>query len=285
MVPAALVGYDPAELSALAMEADRDEAVELGRAVGEAALVGQDKLTVAVAEPFRPFGLWVEQLVAGSTGKNGRGCIPVPTTEAEEGEDRYPVQLSLAKPADLGPEFYRFELAATMMAHVLGVDPFDEPNVAESERNTDRLLESLSFPAPAAVEPAAVPAFLEEAVHPFDYVSIQAYLPFGLDDSLETLRRRVRDRLGGLAVTAGYGPRLLHSTGQLHKGGPNTVVALQVVARGEPLELAIPGFPYDFGTLLAAQAIGDHQSLLAHGRRVLRVAADDPNEICEVLAG
>jgi hypothetical protein len=86
-------------------------------------------------------------------------------------------------------------------------------------------------------------------------------------------------------VTAGYGPRFLHSTGQLHKGGPNTVVALQVVTRSEPLELAIPGFHYDFGTLLAAQAIGDHQSLLAHGRRVLRVAADDPNELCEVLAG
>jgi hypothetical protein len=285
MVPAALVGYDPAELGALAMEADRDEAVELGRAVGEAALSGQDKLTVAVAEPFRAFGLWVEQLVAGSTGKNGRGCIPVPTAEAEEGEDRYPVQVSLAKPADLGPEFYRFELAAAIIGHVLGVDPFDEPNVAESKRNTDRLLESVPLPAPAPAEPAELPAFLEEVVHPFDYVSIQAYLPFGVDEALEALRRRMRDRLGGLAVTAGYGPRSLHSTGQLNKGGPNTVVALQVVTRSEPLELAIPGLPYDFGTLLAAQAIGDHQSLLARGRRVLRVAADDPNELCEVLAG
>jgi hypothetical protein len=122
-------------------------------------------------------------------------------------------------------------------------------------------------------------------VHPFDYVSIQAYLPFGLDEALETLRCRVRDRLGGLAVTAGYGPRLLHTTGQLHKGGPNTIVALQLVAHSEPLELAIPGFGYDFGTLLAAQAIGDHRSLLAHGRRVLQIAADDPNELSEVLAG
>jgi glucose-6-phosphate isomerase/transaldolase/glucose-6-phosphate isomerase len=209
----------------------------------------------------------------------------VPTAEAEEGEDRYPVQVSLAKPADLGPEFYRFELAAAIIGHVLGVDPFDEPNVAESKRNTDRLLESVPLPAPAPAEPAELPAFLEEVVHPFDYVSIQAYLPFGVDEALEALRRRMRDRLGGLAVTAGYGPRSLHSTGQLNKGGPNTVVALQVVTRSEPLELAIPGLPYDFGTLLAAQAIGDHQSLLARGRRVLRVAADDPNELCEVLAG
>lgn len=285
MVPAALVGYDPEELCALAMEADRDEAAELGRAVGDAALEGQDKLTVVVPAPFGSFGLWVEQLVAESTGKNGRGCVPVPTTEMEEGPDRYPLPVPLTKPAELGPAFYRFELAVAIIGHLLGVDPFDEPNVAESKRTTARVLESLPLPALDAVEPADVPAFLEEAVHPSDYVSIQAYLPYGQDEALEALRRQVRDRWGGLAVTAGYGPRLLHSTGQLHKGGPNTVVALQVVARSEPLELAIPGFPYDFGTLMAAQAIGDHQSLLAHGRRVLRVAADDPNELCEVLAG
>jgi hypothetical protein len=289
MVPAALVGYDPEELCALAMEVDRDEAAELGRAVGDAALEGQDKLTVVAPAPFGSFGLWVEQLVAESTGKHGRGVVPVPTPEMEDGPDRYPLQVSLTKPADLGPAFYRFELAVAIIGHLIGVDPFDEPNVAESKRNTDRVLESLPLPTVAAVEPAEVPAFLEEAVHPFDYVSIQAYLPYGHDpyghEALEALRRQVRDRLGGLAVTAGYGPRLLHSTGQLHKGGPNTVVALQVVARSQPTELAIPGFPYDFGTLLAAQAIGDHQSLLAHGRRVLRVAADDPNELREVLAG
>lgn len=290
MVPAALIGYDPEELCALAMEADRDEAAELGRVVGEAALEGQDKLTVVAPAPFRSFGLWVEQLVAESTGKQGRGCVPVPTQEMEDGPDRYPLQVSLAKPSDLGPAFYRFELAVAIIGHVLGVDPFDEPNVAESKRNTDRMLEWLPLPTVASVDPAEVPAFLEEAVQPSDYVSIQAYLPYGHDPSghdgaLEALRRKVRDRLGGLAVTAGYGPRLLHSTGQLHKGGPNTVVALQVVARSEPLELAIPGVPYGFATLLAAQAIGDHQSLLAHGRRVLRVAADDPNELCEVLAG
>lgn len=285
MVPAALVGYDPEELCALAMEADRDEAAELGRAVGDAALEGRDKLTVVAPAPFGSFGLWVEQLVAESTGKHGRGCVPVPTPEVEDGPDRYPLRVSLTKPADLGPAFYRLELAVAIIGHILGVDPFDEPNVAESKRSTERVLETLPIPTLAAVEPAEVPAFLEEAVHASDYVSIQAYLPYGHDEALEALRRQVRDRLGGLAVTAGYGPRLLHSTGQLHKGGPNTVVALQLVARSQPVELAIPGFPYDFGTLLAAQAIGDYHSLHAHGRRVLRVAADDPNELSEVLAG
>ena len=89
----------------------------------------------------------------------------------------------------------------------------------------------------------------------------------------------MRDHLSGAPVTAGYGPRFLHSTGQLHKGGPNSVIALQLVRRGEQPELAIPDKPYDFGTLIAAQSIGDHQSLLAHGRRVLRVAIDDLSEI------
>ncbi|MDQ4081362.1 MAG: hypothetical protein M3123_00490, partial [Actinomycetota bacterium] len=108
---------------------------------------------------------------------------------------------------------------------------------------------------------------------------IQAYLPYGQDAALDQLRRKVRDSLGGAAVAAGYGPRFLHSTGQLHKGGPNSVVAVQIVPRRPTAELAIPGFPYDFGTLIAAQALGDHQSLLAHGRRVLRVAVDDIQEV------
>ena len=107
-------------------------------------------------------------------------------------------------------------------------------------------------------------------MRPNDYVSLQAYLPYGQDDALERLRRALRDGLGGVAVTAGYGPRFLHSTGQLHKGGPDEVVAVQIVPRTPTADLPIPGYPYDFGTLIAAQALGDHQSLLDHGRRVLR---------------
>jgi hypothetical protein len=116
-------------------------------------------------------------------------------------------------------------------------------------------------------------------VRPGDYVSLQAYLGYGRDESLEALRRSVRDGLGGTAVTAGYGPRFLHSTGQLHKGGSNTVVAVQMVRRSPVPAVVIPGFPYDFATLIAAQALGDLRSLLDHGRRVVRVAVNDPSEV------
>jgi hypothetical protein len=112
-----------------------------------------------------------------------------------------------------------------------------------------------------------------------DYVSVQAYLPFGQDEALESLRRRLRDANDEMAVTAGYGPRFLHSTGQLHKGGPNSILAVQIVPDRPSAEVPIPGKDYDFGTLIAAQAIGDHQSLVSHDRRVLRVACDDLGEI------
>lgn len=279
MVPAALIGYDVTDLADRALSADGEEAVELGLAMGDAARAGQDKVTIVVPESYRSFGLWVEQLIAESTGKHGVGCIPVPTTEHESGPDRHVVELSPASPLDLAGEFYRWELATAVAGHVLGIDPFDEPNVAESKKNTNDVLASLPLPATPTVGPAEVRGWLAEQVHPGDYVSIQAYLPFGNDAALERLRRGVRDALGGTAVTAGYGPRFLHSTGQLHKGGPNTVVALQLVRRSAHPPLPIPGKGYDFGTLIDAQSIGDHRSLVQHGRRVLRVAVDDPSEV------
>jgi len=163
--------------------------------------------------------------------------------------------------------------------HVLGIDPFDEPNVAESKHNTNEVLATLPLPEVHIDDPATTLAWLAAEVSSGDYVSIQAYLPFGLDAPLEALRRQVRDHLGGCAVTAGYGPRFLHSTGQLHKGGPDTVVALQIVSAGAGPVVPIPGKPYDFATLIAAQAIGDHRSLLSHGRRVRRIAVDDLGQI------
>jgi glucose-6-phosphate isomerase len=275
MVPACLLGYDVAELCDRALATDVAEAVDLGFAMGKAAKEGRDKTTIVVPEPFRAFGLWVEQLIAESTGKRGTGCVPVPTTEVEQGHDRHLVRLEPQQAADLAELFYRFELAIPIAGHVLAIDPFDEPNVAESKANTNRVLEALPLPSVETAEPGSTLAWLREQVHEGDYVSLQAYLPYGQDDALEALRRRVRDALGGIAVTCGYGPRFLHSTGQLHKGGPNTVVAVQLVRRGEQPKVAIPSKPYDFATLIAAQSIGDHQSLLAHGRRVLRVAVDD----------
>ncbi len=275
MVPACLLGYDVAELCERALATDVEEAVELGFEMGRAATEGRDKTTIVVPAAFRAFGLWVEQLIAESTGKRGTGCVPVPTTEVETGDDRHLVRLEPTEATDLAELFYRFEVAIPIAGHVLAIDPFDEPNVAESKANTNRVLESLPLPTVAAVEPAAVLPWLRDQVRAGDYVSLQAYLPFGQDDALEALRCRVRDALGGVAVTAGYGPRFLHSTGQLPKGGPNTVVAVQLVRRSEQPTVPIPSKPFDFATLIAAQSIGDHQSLLAHGRRVLRVAVDD----------
>jgi hypothetical protein len=236
-------------------------------------------VTIRTTVPAAAFGLWVEQLVAESTGKQGKGCVPVPTTDDEGGDDRFPVSVSLADALDVGREFLRWEIATAIAGHVLEIDPFDEPNVTESKENTKRVLANLPLPDAEAADPNGALDWLAETAGEGDYVSIQAYLPFGQDDALEALRRKVRDRLGGMAVTAGYGPRFLHSTGQLHKGGPDSVVALQIVPRFPTAKVDIPSYPYDFGTLIAAQALGDHQSLLDHGRRVLRIGADHLQEI------
>jgi hypothetical protein len=279
MVPAALIGYDVAGLCGRALDADLEEAAGLGMAMGEAARAGRDKVTIVVPPQYASFGLWVEQLIAESTGKQGTGCVPVPTTEPEVGADRHVVPLHLAEPADLGEQFYRWEVATSLCGHVLGIDPFDEPNVAESKKNTNDVLAQLPLPAVDTAAPSEVLGWLSSTVKPGDYVSVQAYVPFGQDAALESLRRKVRDHLGGIATTAGYGPRFLHSTGQLHKGGPDTVVAVQVVDANPMPVVPVPDAPYDFGTLIAAQSIGDHRSLLAHGRRVLRVAAGDLGEL------
>ena len=279
LLPAALMGYDVGELCERALDADREEAVSLGEDMGRAALAGRDKTTIVLDEPVRSFGPWVEQLIAGSTGKQGRGCVPVPTTEDEPGDDRHVIGVKLGEAGELGAEFFRFELAAAIAGHALDVDPFDEPDVAESKANTARLLDDLPLPTLAGASPEDAMALIAAEVRPGDYVSLQAYLPFGLDEQLETLRRRVRDAHEGMAVTAAYGPRLLHSTGQLHKGGPNRLVAVQLVRSTPSGELAIPDEAYDFGTLIAAQSIGDHEALVARGRRVIRVELDGLGEI------
>jgi hypothetical protein len=232
-----------------------------------------------VPDEYRSFGLWVEQLIAESTGKRGKGCVPVPTTEPETGDDRHVVLLELDDPYQLGRQFQRWEIATAIAGHALQIDPFDEPNVAESKENTKRVLADLPLPAVESADPSTVSAWLKETVRPGDYVSLQAYLPFGQDAALERLRRGVRDGLGGMAVTAGYGPRFLHSTGQLHKGGPEEVVAVQLAPRAPTAHVEIPEHPYDFGTLIDAQCIGDLESLQSHGRRALRVEVNDLKEV------
>lgn len=279
LVPAALLGYDIPKLLEGAQSLDAIEAVTAGLEMGHAALAGRDKATIHVPDAYAEFGLWVEQLVAESLGKKGKGVVPVPTTIPEKGDDRHHMEVDLASPYDLGREFFWWELATAAAGHALEVDPFDEPNVAESKANTSRVLESLPLPAQETADPDGVSAWLKDVVRPGDYVSLQAYLPYGDAFGLEQTRQQISHDLGGIAVTAGYGPRFLHSTGQLHKGGPNSIVAVQVVPRGPRPSVPIPGSEYDFATLIDAQALGDYQSLVEHGRRVLRVAADDFAEI------
>lgn len=279
LVPAALLGYDVAKLLEGAQSLDAVEAVRAGLEMGRAALAGHDKATIHVPDAYAEFGLWVEQLVAESLGKQGKGVVPVPTTIPEKGDDRHFMNVDLTSPYDLGREFFWWELATAAAGHALEVDPFDEPNVSESKANTSRVLDSLPLPDQDNAAGDTVTAWLKETVKPGDYVSLQAYMPYGDAFGLEQVRQQISHDLGGVAVTAGYGPRFLHSTGQLHKGGPNSVVAVQMVPRSRRASVDIPGFPYDFATLIDAQAIGDYQSLVQHGRRVLRVGVDDFAEI------
>lgn len=276
LVPAAVLGYDVATLLERANSLDPVAAVRLGLEIANAALAGRDKLTIRVPETFAAFGLWVEQLVAESTGKRGVGIVPVPTTVNESGPDRHHVDVHLGDPLDLGAEFLRWELATAAMGHVLGIDPFDEPNVTESKNNTQRVLDNLATgPLPSLPTAPAneVRNWLADTLQPGDYVSVQAYLPYGTEARIEALRQRITVQTGA-ACTAGYGPRFLHSTGQLHKGGANNVVVVQIVPSHPTALVNVPGAPYDFATLISAQSIGDHASLVDHGRRVIRVVVD-----------
>jgi hypothetical protein len=274
LVPAALLGYDVGALLDAADGVDMEAAAEHGLAIADAARAGQDKLTLKVPTAFAEFGLWVEQLIAESTGKRGVGVVPVPTVDTETGADRFNVDVAIASPTDLGAEFFRWEVTTAAMGVALEIDPFDEPNVAESKANTARVLGALPLPKVDEVTIDEVLPWLLQVVNPGDYVCVQAYLPYGSETGLAALRVRLRDALRGVAVTAGYGPRFLHSTGQLHKGGANNIVSVQFVPSTDSATLPIPGAEYDFGTLIRAQSIGDLQSLQQHDRRVLRVPVD-----------
>ncbi len=279
LVPAALMGYDIEEICEAAAELDPEEAIVLGIDAGEAALAGRNKLTIQVPDQQRVFGLWIEQLIAESTGKHGTGCVPVPTSDSEQGHDRFNIDITLKSVGDLGAQFYKLEMATAIMGHVLNIDPFDEPNVAESKANTNKVLANLPIQEIDNKTPDTLDAFLKENLRDNDYISIQAYLPYGSENQLEQLRVKLRDANNGMAVTAGYGPRFLHSTGQLHKGGINQIVAIQLVDRTPYAGVEIPGKNYDFATLITAQSIGDYQSLQTHGRRVLRIETDSVSEL------
>jgi hypothetical protein len=277
MVPAALMGIEIDELLARAVamieqcraEDDGNPGLELGLAFGHGWLHGRDK--VCIRETPGKFGLWAEQLLAESTGKNGKGLIPAPG-EDPRAADRQPAAPLIDEPLDIGGEFFRWEFATAVAGHYLEIDPFDQPNVQEAKDRTKQVLDSGEDPP---LEPESTPDLLFAQAEPGDYVCLQAFVheTADADAALFDLARRARSETG-CVVTTGYGPRYLHSTGQLHKGGPPTGLFLQIVDdTGD--ELPIPGQPFGFGRLIRAQAAGDYASLKERGRRVARVRLED----------
>ena len=288
--------------------------LELGAFYGVAAREGRDKLTVVLPNALRSLGLWIEQLVAESTGKHGTGALPVvdePLGAPDEyGKDRcfvaiateresfdearldalehagHPVLRLTTRQNALGAEFFRWEFATAVAGAVLGINPFDEPNVAEAKDKTKAILASgdLSGGTPAASgggvvvfskfsgeRPADVVRAAIDSIRPGDYVAFLSYLR--ADDAttqaVADIRERIRQRTHA-ASTFGVGPRYLHSTGQYHKGGPNTAVAFVITGEDET-NTPIPDAPFTFSQLKRAQAVGDAQTLEAHGRRTVRI--------------
>ena len=211
------------------------------------------------------FGLWVEQLVAESTGKEGKGIVPV--RDGGETPD-----LRLPDPYELGQEFFRWEFAVAVAGSILGINPFDQPDVQAAKDRTSALLtEPRPVPGTGPGPEGDVDALLAHA-GPGRYVAVQAFIDPAREDELAPLLRRARE--AGAAVAVGLGPRYLHSTGQLHKGGSDIGLFVQVVDDlGE--ELPIPGRKFGFRTLIAAQAIGDFEALRERGRQVVRVRLED----------
>ena len=347
MVPAALAGYDIRELLDSALRAmksceveDENPGVQLGAALGTLARKGRDKLTFVIPPPLDSLGLWIEQLIAESTGKEGVGILPVsgepPGGPSVYGADRlfayihtqespdqgteaalaqlvsdgHPVVVrTLNNKYELGEEFFIWEFATAVAGFILGINPFDQPNVQESKDNTKALLEEyersgglteqellaeeggLRIYSDAAMKTLLARPVLEGEsepglasvislhlanVRPGDYVALTAYVEETPehDRLLQDIRASIRDNLR-VATTVGYGPRFLHSTGQFHKGGPPTGVFIQITA-DDPEDLPIPGRPYGFSVLKRAQAIGDFKSLASRNLRAIRFHAGDP---------
>jgi glucose-6-phosphate isomerase len=344
LVPASLIGIDLDAVlaSGIAMaDACREPdpaanpGVSLGLAIGTLARAGRDKLTFIADPAIDSFGAWAEQLIAESTGKHGTGIVPIdrePLGEiAAYGTDRVFVRLSLAgeafaagdaladaaeaaghpviriaiaDPIDIGAEAFRWEFATAIAGVVLGIDPFDQPNVEEAKDLTRKVLAAAESgakplaPAPALVEDAASGLVLhgdaalrltagdgsvvgELARHlarrkPNAYLALQAFIApsAAADEAIERIRVLLRDATR-CATTAGYGPRFLHSTGQLHKGGTPSGWFLQITS-DHPADRPIPGWPYTFGRLIDAQAEGDFAAIESHDLPILRVHLADP---------
>jgi transaldolase/glucose-6-phosphate isomerase len=335
LVPAALQGLDVKKLLDRAQRVahacsqvvpvSENPGARLGAVVAECAKAGRDKLTIVADPRVGSLGLWIEQLIAESTGKEGKGVVPVAGeplgAPSVYGDDRLFVSVSVEKPDgetetklraleaashvcvrrtlsdlyDLGEEFFLWEIATAFAGWRLGINPFDQPNVQESKDATRELLEafaregelpeqtalasdstltvyadggaSASLPSGSVAD--VIKAHLAR-VKPGDYVALLGYFEESdeHDELLQSIRSRLRDATR-CATTTGYGPRFLHSTGQLHKGGSDAGVFLQLTAR-DKTDLPVPGEPYGFGVLKQAQALGDFRSLARRDRRALR---------------
>jgi transaldolase/glucose-6-phosphate isomerase len=273
LVPAALMGVDLERLLERVEETveacrgeDGNPGLELGLELGTGWSDGRDKVTIN-PNPGG-FGLWAEQLLAESTGKDGKGLIPAPE-ESPDGPDRQAPEVRLPSPYELGQEFYRWEFATAVAGSILGINPFDQPNVQAAKDKTNEVLEG----GEPDVEPRGSLDELFAQARPGDYVAVQAFIDPEREAELEPLLARAREDTG-CVVTHGLGPRYLHSTGQLHKGGPNTGLFVQVVDDAGD-ELAIPGKDFGFRRLIHSQAAGDLASLEERGRRIVRIRLED----------
>jgi transaldolase/glucose-6-phosphate isomerase len=315
MAPAAISGIEPRAFLTRAQRMvdacgpdvapDENPGVALGVALGTLARAGRDKLTLFTSPEVESFGGWLEQLVAESTGKDGNGIVPVDreAPAASYGDDRlfacvgvgssselfnleragHPViRIELDSVDGLAEEFFRWEVATAVAGSVLELNPFDQPDVEAAKVATRALMarfeETGELPRHPAEGDGALKALLS-TLEPGDYFAINAFVAMSRENDLElqALRHRVRDDKR-VATTLGYGPRYLHSTGQLHKGGPNRGVFLHITSEDEK-DLPIPGQRYTFGQMKWFQAVGDFEVLRARGRRALHVhlGADVPS--------
>jgi hypothetical protein len=243
---------------------DDNPGLKLGLQLGNGWQEGND--TIGLRSNPGEFGLWVEQLLAESTGKQGKGLIPAP--EDPNASQKHDVEIS--EPYDVGPEFFRWEFATAVAGAILGINPFDQPNVQEAKDRTNAILESGKEPDVAPE--GSVDELLKQAEPGENYICIQAFVDPAREAELDPLIARARGT--GCVVTHGLGPRYLHSTGQLHKGGPPKGVFLQVVD-DTGREIPIPGKKFGFGKLIRAQAAGDYAALKERGRPVARIRLEE----------
>jgi len=282
MFPAALADIDGRELLTRTGRVDVAAANALGRKIAEAAKAGRDKLRVSPPPSIAGLAYWIEQLIAESSGKDGRGVVPVVqdplSAPPRDTQTAGPTDFS-ADPLDLGVEFLRWEYATASLCETLGVNAFDQPDVEEAKKLARAELAARAAPAPLQT---LTPAALRKQARPGDYLGILAYVPPtpAIHAQLQALRASWGQALG-CTTTLGIGPRYLHSTGQLHKGGPASGLFL-VITTDVAADIEIPEMSTSFGALHQAQARGDVRALLARGRRVAHVHLPSVAELPQI---